>query len=78
MTKQALSHLELGTREPTWETVQRVALALGLDCRSFTDPTITLPAEPAEGEKPKRGRPRKVEAVQPPADPKKKPRGKKA
>jgi len=59
LTKQALSRLELGAREPTWNTVQRLALALGVDCRAFVDPTIKLPEqEPARS----RGRPKKDEA----------------
>lgn len=43
VSKQALSRLELGINEPAWETVQRLALALGVDCRSFTDPGIQVP-----------------------------------
>jgi transcriptional regulator with XRE-family HTH domain len=59
LSKQALSNLELGAREPTWETVQRLALALGVDCRAFVDPGLTLPPErPATG----RGRPPKHKA----------------
>ena len=76
LTKQAISRLEHGTRDPAWETVQRLALALGVDCRSFGDPSITLPGvesrkspgrppkPAAEAERPaepkKRGRPRKT------------------
>jgi transcriptional regulator with XRE-family HTH domain len=59
LTKQALSRLELGEREPTWATVQLLALALGVDCRSFTDPNLRTPPqadEPPRG----RGRPRKA------------------
>jgi transcriptional regulator with XRE-family HTH domain len=56
LSKQALSRLEMGEREPTWTTVQKLALALGVDCRQFVDPTLTLPAtEPTPGP----GRPRK-------------------
>ncbi len=45
LTKQALSRLELGEREPTWQTVQLLAAALGVDCTSFVDPNLTPPAE---------------------------------
>jgi transcriptional regulator with XRE-family HTH domain len=69
ITKQAVSRLEKGEREPSWETVQRLALALGVDCRAFTDPDLKLPPEAPPA---KRGRPRKV----PPAAPMpKRPRG---
>lgn len=64
LSKQALSHLELGKREPTWQTVQLLALALGVDCRTFADPDVALPEPPTDP--PKRGRPRKP--TTPPAD----------
>jgi transcriptional regulator with XRE-family HTH domain len=35
VTKQALSLLELGKREPTWGTVQALACTLGLSCDVF-------------------------------------------
>jgi transcriptional regulator with XRE-family HTH domain len=68
LSKQALSNLELGTREPTWETVQRLALALGVDCREFVDPELALPPERPPG---RRGRPPKpkAEGSPPPAPP---------
>ncbi len=67
LSKQAVSNLELGNREPNWETVQRLALALGVDYRAFADPDLRLPGEAPPA---KRGRPRKeVPGV-------KKPRGK--
>jgi transcriptional regulator with XRE-family HTH domain len=69
LTKQALSHLELGVRGPVWETVQRLAMALGLDCRVFADESLELPAE--EPARP-RGRPKKVEAEAPKKQAKKK------
>src|SRR5262245_3253090 len=43
LTRQALSYLETGDREPTWDTVQRLARALGLDYRAFEDPGLHLP-----------------------------------
>src|SRR5437660_1129785 len=46
LSKQALSLLELGQREPNWETVQRLALALETDCRTFIDEGLELPEEP--------------------------------
>ncbi len=75
LTKQALSRLELGEREPTWETVQLLAVALGVDCREFVDPGIKPP--PAAEPKP-RGRPRKpADAPASEPVPAKKPRPKK-
>jgi transcriptional regulator with XRE-family HTH domain len=60
LSKQAISHLELGAREPTWQTVQLLAAALGVDCTSFLDPNV----KPPEGEPAKpRGRPRKGEGA---------------
>jgi transcriptional regulator with XRE-family HTH domain len=44
MSKQALSSLELGKREPTWQTVRRLARALGVSVAAFDDP-----AEEIEG-----------------------------
>jgi transcriptional regulator with XRE-family HTH domain len=56
LSKQALSNLEAGNREPTWQTVQLLAAALGVDCTSFVDPTLKMPEEtPAAAH----GRPRK-------------------
>jgi transcriptional regulator with XRE-family HTH domain len=52
LSKQALSNLEMGNREPTWNTVQRISAALGVDCRSFADPALASPADPT----PPRGR----------------------
>lgn len=61
LTKQALSRLELGEREPNWKTVQLLAHALGVSCETFVDPSVkppaTLPSAP-------RGRPRKATAGQ--------------
>lgn len=57
VSKQAISRLEMGVNEPAWETVQLLALALGVDCRVFTDPDVSIPEPPADP--PKRGRPRK-------------------
>lgn len=59
VSKQALSRLELGESEPTWDTVQKLALALGIECTEFKDPNITIPAPVPEGEKRQRGRPPK-------------------
>ena len=56
LTKQSLSQLERGESQPSWQTVQLLAAALGVDCTAFADPGVKPPA-PAEA-KP-RGRPRK-------------------
>ena len=75
LSKQSVSRLELGDNEPTWETVQLLAAALGVDCRAFADPAVKPPA-PAEA-KP-RGRPPRRPAAQAPAPAPKKPRKRKA
>ena len=71
VSKQAISNLESGAREPAWETVQKLAMALAVDCTAFSDPTMTLPES-----MPSRpvGRPRKEPA---PTARKSKARGKK-
>jgi transcriptional regulator with XRE-family HTH domain len=66
LTKQALYRLEQGDSEPTWQTVQLLAAALGVDCRSFIDPDLQPP--PQEPARP-RGRPRKTDAGQTEAEP---------
>jgi transcriptional regulator with XRE-family HTH domain len=43
LTRQAISYLMTGDREPTWDTVQRLAKALGLDCSAFEDAGLELP-----------------------------------
>src|SRR5262245_42475891 len=35
LSRQALSNLELGNREPTWETVRTLARALGVSVAEF-------------------------------------------
>ncbi len=56
ISKQAIHQLEEGTNKPSWETVQKLALALGATCEAFVDPGLSVPdVEPA-----KRGRPRKA------------------
>src|SRR5437868_4367997 len=40
LSKQALSNLELGNREPNWNTVQLLAAALGVSCDDFIDPAV--------------------------------------
>jgi transcriptional regulator with XRE-family HTH domain len=57
LSRQAVSQLEKGDHAPCWLTVQRLALALGVDYAEFADPDVTLPPAP---EKKKRGRSRKV------------------
>jgi transcriptional regulator with XRE-family HTH domain len=64
LTRQSLSLLEAGKREPAWDTVQKLALALGVDCTEFTDPEMQLPDVKPPG---KAGRPRKAPPEEPPA-----------
>jgi len=72
--RQTIAHLEMGTRLPTWETVQLLARALGVDCRVFIDPALQPPD--AEPSRPKR-RPRKhTDQAETPA-PKAKPKARK-
>jgi transcriptional regulator with XRE-family HTH domain len=39
--RQTIAQLETGKRQPTWETAQTLARALGMDCKAFE----TQPAE---------------------------------
>jgi transcriptional regulator with XRE-family HTH domain len=57
MHRQGIAKLEMGEREPGWQTVQLLASALGVDCREFVNPDIEPPTseEPAR----RRGRPKK-------------------
>lgn len=69
LSKQAVSSLELGVNDPSWDTVQKLAAALGVDCTAFAG-DVTIPeSEPAKG----RGRPRK-EQTPAPSPAKRKPR----
>jgi transcriptional regulator with XRE-family HTH domain len=70
ISRQALSQLETGQTIPTWETVQKIARALGLNCEAFEDPGLELPEAP---EPKKAGRPRKGQGHAPAEG--KKPRG---
>jgi len=60
LSRQGLSHLALGRREPSWGTVQLIAAALGVDCTAFADPALELPPQ---GPAPARGRPRNAGAA---------------
>jgi len=63
LSKQAISRLEAGEREPAWDTVQRISLALGVDTEAFR--TVTeLPF--VQAPRPK-GRPRTKRAEEPAA-----------
>jgi transcriptional regulator with XRE-family HTH domain len=58
VSKQTLSRLELGTAQPSWDTVQALARGLGIEVGAFViesaAPAVVEPARP-------RGRPRKSE-----------------
>jgi transcriptional regulator with XRE-family HTH domain len=43
VTNQAISYLEKSGLDPGWQTVQRLALALGLDYGAFADEGLVLP-----------------------------------
>jgi transcriptional regulator with XRE-family HTH domain len=60
MHRFGIAKLEQGVRQPSWDTVQALAAALGVDCTAFAA------AQPvAQAAKP--GRPRKAEPEPPPA-----------
>jgi transcriptional regulator with XRE-family HTH domain len=68
LTEQGLGQLERGRRDPSWETVCRLAQALGVDCSAFAE----APRTSQTVEKRAAGRPRKAEAgQQEPASPRK-------
>src|SRR5262249_569986 len=56
LTRQSISYLELGEREPSWETVRLLARVLGVSLDEFDVNDLQLPEPPAPR---KRGRPRK-------------------
>jgi transcriptional regulator with XRE-family HTH domain len=67
-----LAKIEQGDRSPSWESVQKLAKALGVSCSAFED---TTPTE-AEAPPAPRGRPRKPQAPpETPARPKRRRRG---
>ena len=77
ITQAGLAKVEQDGTQPTWDTVQKLALALGVSCSEFVNPALALPVE--QPPKP-RGRPKKAEAPPadaPPPEPARKPRAKK-
>jgi transcriptional regulator with XRE-family HTH domain len=56
LSAQGLSYLEKSDRTPSWETVQRIAKALGLNYEAFEDSGLVLPEyKPGKsGPKPRR------------------------
>ena len=67
LSRGGLANLEQGLRGPAWETVQRVAAALGVDCTAFQIP----PGETTVMEPTSRGRPAKNKAGKKPPSKKK-------
>jgi transcriptional regulator with XRE-family HTH domain len=59
LTEQGLGQIERGRRQPTWETVCRLAAALGVTCEAFA--RTAAPISPRGP-----GRPRKPEQAKPP------------
>jgi len=56
VSKQTLSRLEMGTTQPSWDTVQALARGLGVEVGAFAiESAAPVPVEPARP----RGRPRK-------------------
>jgi transcriptional regulator with XRE-family HTH domain len=72
VSHQAVSQMESGKRGPSWETVQRLALILKVDCSVFIDPDLPLPEAQPPG---KAGRPRKGAAPENPEGKKSKRKG---
>jgi transcriptional regulator with XRE-family HTH domain len=70
LSRETLSKLEQGDREPGWETVQLLAHVLGVACTEFMDPGVKPPVLEAPAP---RGRPKKEEPEAPAAP---KPKGK--
>jgi transcriptional regulator with XRE-family HTH domain len=68
ITQAGLAKVEGDESQPTWDTVQKIALALGVDCTTFVDSNLELPTPRPPV---KLGRPRKPET--PPAPPAEKP-----
>lgn len=50
--RQAIAKLETGVTRPTWDTVQALARALGVDCTAFQDDAGRV--EPTPAKKPTR------------------------
>ncbi len=48
LTEQGLGQIERGRRQPTWETVCRLAAALGVSCEAFVRPGGANPASEAQ------------------------------
>jgi transcriptional regulator with XRE-family HTH domain len=65
ISKQEISRLELGQREPRWATVQALAKALGVTCEEFGESVESTPSERA----PRPHSPRKTEAEGGPQSP---------
>jgi transcriptional regulator with XRE-family HTH domain len=70
LTTQTVINLESADSVPGWDTVQKLALALGVDCREFMDPSVTIPSK-EEGGPGKPGRPKKEAPPEPPKKPRK-------
>jgi transcriptional regulator with XRE-family HTH domain len=54
LTKQAISRLERGEGQPSWETVQALARGLGVTCEAFLTEPEEPPPPPPEPRKPGR------------------------
>lgn len=61
-----IAKLERGEREPAWNTVQKIAHALGLTCTAFEGTVPEGNGDPPAGPK---GRPKKPAPEEAPADP---------
>src|SRR5438093_2175652 len=48
LSRESVSKLEMGDREPGWETVQLISRVLGVACTDFIDPSIEPPIVPPQ------------------------------
>lgn len=64
LSQRAVSHWEQGLRQPTWDAVQALCDALGVDCEAFREERSDT--ETIQSPRP-RGRPRKEPTPKPPA-----------
>jgi transcriptional regulator with XRE-family HTH domain len=53
--RQGIAKLEGGERAPAWDTVQKLAAALGVDCTAFQDTPAGDPEAPPRGRRRKKG-----------------------
>jgi transcriptional regulator with XRE-family HTH domain len=66
LSRVQIARLETDMHQPSWETVQNIAAALGVDCTAFQGATVAETVKPSgKGEAPgtKAGKPKKKGSV---------------